>query len=109
LSAAARALLTGLSRSSASSAKIGPPLIRLDRGNMSGSGAIVRVIVAALIIVAIPVAGIAQQTLKIFDAHLHYNQICANFPSPCADTGYCQWRQKPLENKRFLLTAPDTV
>src|SRR3989454_4449449 len=41
---------------------------------MSGSAVITRVIVAALIIVAIPVAGIAQQTLKIFDAHLHYNE-----------------------------------
>jgi len=41
---------------------------------MSGSAVITRVIVAALIIVAIPVAGIAQQPVKIFDAHLHYNQ-----------------------------------
>jgi hypothetical protein len=76
---------------------------------MSPFGVIPRAIVAAVIIATMPVAAVAQQTLKIFDAHLHYNQICANFPSPCADTGYCQWRQKPLENKRFLLTAPDTV
>src|SRR2546428_13655736 len=41
---------------------------------MSGSAVIPCVIVAALIIVAIPVAGIAQQPVKIFDAHLHYNQ-----------------------------------
>jgi len=41
---------------------------------MSGSAVITRVIVAALIIVAIPVGGIAQQPVKIFDAHLHYNQ-----------------------------------
>jgi hypothetical protein len=36
-----------------------------------------------------PVAAVAQQTLKIFDTHLHYNQIYASFPSPCADTRYC--------------------
>jgi hypothetical protein len=61
----------------------------------------VRAVVAALIMMIMPVAGIAQQRLKIFDAHLHYNQICANFPSPCADTGYCQWREKPLEISAF--------
>jgi hypothetical protein len=55
---------------------------------MSGSGLIPRVIIAAVVIAAMPVAAVAQQTLKIFDAHLHYNQIYASFPSPCADTRY---------------------
>jgi hypothetical protein len=41
---------------------------------MSGSGLIPRVIIAAVVIAAMPVAAVAQQTLKIFDAHLHYNQ-----------------------------------
>jgi hypothetical protein len=64
---------------------------------------IARATAAAVIAVTIPVAGGAQQTLKIFDAHLHYNQDCGNFPSPCADTRYRQQPQKPLENKRFLV------
>jgi len=38
------------------------------------SDIIVRAVVAALIMMIMPVAGIAQQRLKIFDAHLHYNQ-----------------------------------
>jgi Amidohydrolase len=37
-------------------------------------GVIPRAIVAAVVIATIPVAALAQQTLKIFDAHLHYNQ-----------------------------------
>ena len=39
------------------------------------SGIVVRAVVAALIMMIMPVAGIAQQRLKIFDAHLHYNQL----------------------------------
>jgi hypothetical protein len=35
---------------------------------------IARAIAAAIIVVAAPAAGSAQPTLKIFDAHLHYNQ-----------------------------------
>jgi hypothetical protein len=41
---------------------------------MSPSGVIPRAIVAAVIIATMPVAAVAQQTLKIFDAHLRYNQ-----------------------------------
>ena len=41
---------------------------------MRASGMIARATAAAVIAVTIPVAGGAQQTLKIFDAHLHYNQ-----------------------------------
>jgi hypothetical protein len=37
-------------------------------------GVILRAIVAAVVIATLPVAAVAQQTLKIFDAHLHYNQ-----------------------------------
>jgi hypothetical protein len=40
---------------------------------MPASGIVARAIAAA-IIVAAPVVGSAQPTLKIFDAHLHYNQ-----------------------------------
>jgi Amidohydrolase len=41
---------------------------------MRASGMIARATAAAVIAVTIPVAGGAQQTLKIFDSHLHYNQ-----------------------------------
>jgi hypothetical protein len=41
---------------------------------MRASGMIACATAAAVIAVTIPVAGGAQQTLKIFDAHLHYNQ-----------------------------------
>ena len=41
---------------------------------MPGSDAIARVIAVVMLVVAIPVAAAAQPTLKIFDAHLHYNQ-----------------------------------
>src|SRR5262245_9136080 len=41
---------------------------------MPASGLIARVIAAAVIVIAAPAAGSAQQALKIFDAHLHYNQ-----------------------------------
>jgi hypothetical protein len=41
---------------------------------MPASAIIARAISAAIIVVAAPVAGSAQPTLKIFDAHLHYNQ-----------------------------------
>jgi Amidohydrolase len=41
---------------------------------MRASGMIARATAAAVIAVTIPVTGGAQQTLKIFDAHLHYNQ-----------------------------------
>ena len=41
---------------------------------MSPFGVIPCAIVAAVVIATIPVAALAQQTLKIFDAHLHYNQ-----------------------------------
>jgi len=40
---------------------------------MPASGIVARAIAAAIIVTA-PVAGSAQPTLKIFDAHLHYNQ-----------------------------------
>ena len=41
---------------------------------MPVSGIVARAIAAAVIVLATPVAGSAQPTLKIFDAHLHYNQ-----------------------------------
>jgi hypothetical protein len=41
---------------------------------MPASGVIARTIAAVVIVAALPIAGVAQQTLKIFDAHLHYNQ-----------------------------------
>ena len=41
---------------------------------MPVSGVIARAIAAAVIVLATPVGGSAQPTLKIFDAHLHYNQ-----------------------------------
>jgi len=41
---------------------------------MPGSDAIARVIAVVTLVVAIPIAACAQPTLKIFDAHLHYNQ-----------------------------------
>ena len=41
---------------------------------MPVSGVIARAIAAAVIVLAMPVAGSAQPSLKIFDAHLHYNQ-----------------------------------
>src|SRR6266699_5825413 len=41
---------------------------------MPASGIIARAIAAAIIVVAATVGGSAQPTLKIFDAHLHYNQ-----------------------------------
>jgi len=41
---------------------------------MPASGIIARAIAAAVIVLATPVGGSAQPTLKIFDAHLHYNQ-----------------------------------
>jgi hypothetical protein len=41
---------------------------------MPASGTIARAIAAAVIVLAAPVGGSAQPTLKIFDAHLHYNQ-----------------------------------
>jgi hypothetical protein len=41
---------------------------------MPASAIIARAIAAAIIVVAAPIAGRAQPTLKIFDAHLHYNQ-----------------------------------
>jgi hypothetical protein len=47
---------------------------------MPVSGVIARAMVAAVIVLATPVGGSAQPTLKIFDAHLHYNQIRAVFP-----------------------------
>jgi hypothetical protein len=55
---------------------------------MPVSGVIARAIAAAVIVLATPVGGSAQPTLKIFDAHLHYNQIRAGFVSSCADTRY---------------------
>ena len=52
-----------------------PPIRSADRGlAMPASAIIARAIAAAIIVVAAPVAGSAQPTLKIFDAHLHYNQ-----------------------------------
>jgi hypothetical protein len=52
-----------------------PPIRAADRGlAMPASAIIARAIAAAIIVVAAPVAGSAQPTLKIFDAHLHYNQ-----------------------------------
>jgi len=41
---------------------------------MPASGIVARAIAAAAIVVATPLTVGAQQTLKIFDAHLHYNQ-----------------------------------
>ena len=41
---------------------------------MPTSAIIARAIAAAVIVVATPVGGSAQPSLKIFDAHLHYNQ-----------------------------------
>ena len=41
---------------------------------MPVSGVIARAIAAAVMVLATPVGGSAQSTLKIFDAHLHYNQ-----------------------------------
>jgi hypothetical protein len=41
---------------------------------MPGSDAIARVIAVVTLVVAVPIAACAQPTLKIFDAHLHYNQ-----------------------------------
>ena len=41
---------------------------------MPVSSVIARAIAAAVIVLATPVGGTAQPTLKIFDAHLHYNQ-----------------------------------
>jgi hypothetical protein len=76
---------------------------------MSPFGVIPRAIVAAVIIATMPVAAVAQQTLKIFDAHLHYSRFAPISQVLVRTRGYCQWRQKPLENKRFLLTALDTV
>jgi hypothetical protein len=55
---------------------------------MPASGIVARAIAAAVIVLATPVEGSAQPTLKIFDAHLHYNQIRAGFLSSCADTRY---------------------
>jgi hypothetical protein len=66
---------------------------------------IARATAAAVIAVTIPVAGGAQQTLKIFDSHLHYNQIRAGFVSSCADTRYHRPIRKLLENKRFLFDS----
>src|SRR5262249_4177326 len=60
---------------------------RVERLAMRPSGMIACAIAAAVIAITIPVAGGAQQTLKIFDAHL----------------------RKLLENKRFVLTASDTL
>src|SRR5215510_13350583 len=52
-----------------------PPIRAADRGlAMPASAIIARAIAAAIIVAAAPVAGSAQPTLKIFDAHLHYNQ-----------------------------------
>ena len=52
-----------------------PPIREADRGlAMPASAIVARAIAAAIIVVAAPVAGSAQPTLKIFDAHLHYNQ-----------------------------------
>src|SRR5262249_60077370 len=52
-----------------------PPIRSANRGlAMPASAIIPRAIAAAIIVVAAPVAGRAQPTLKIFDAHLHYNQ-----------------------------------
>jgi hypothetical protein len=39
---------------------------------MPVSGVIARAVAAAVIVLAAPVGGSAQPTLKIFDAHLHY-------------------------------------
>jgi hypothetical protein len=41
---------------------------------MPGSDAIARVIAVVTLVVAVPIAACAQPILKIFDAHLHYNQ-----------------------------------
>jgi hypothetical protein len=38
------------------------------------SAIIARAIAAAVIVLATPIGGSAQPSLKIFDAHLHYNQ-----------------------------------
>src|SRR5215831_15626136 len=52
-----------------------PPIRAADRGlAMPASAIVARAIAAAIIVAAAPVAGSAQPTLKIFDAHLHYNQ-----------------------------------
>src|SRR5262245_34290260 len=52
-----------------------PPIRAADRGlAMPASAIVARAIAAAIIVAAAPVAGRAQPTLKIFDAHLHYNQ-----------------------------------
>ena len=51
------------------------PIREADRGlAMPASGIIARAIAAAIIVFAAPVGGSAQPTLKVFDAHLHYNQ-----------------------------------
>jgi len=41
---------------------------------MPASGLVARVVAAGIAVMAVPVAAVAQQSLKIFDAHLHYNQ-----------------------------------
>jgi hypothetical protein len=66
---------------------------------------VARAIAAAVIVFAAPVGGSAQPTLKIFDAHLHYNQIRAGFVSSCADTRYHRPIRKPVENKRSFVDS----
>jgi len=41
---------------------------------MPASGLVACVVAAGIAVMAVPVAAVAQQSLKIFDAHLHYNQ-----------------------------------
>jgi len=41
---------------------------------MPASGVIARALVAAVLVATVPCTGTAQPTLRIFDAHLHYNQ-----------------------------------
>jgi hypothetical protein len=41
---------------------------------MPASGVIARALVAAVLVATVPCTGTAQPTLRVFDAHLHYNQ-----------------------------------
>jgi len=66
---------------------------------------IARAMAALAIVLATPVGGSAQPTLKIFDAHLHYNQIRAGFVSSCADTRYHRPIRRPPENKALLVDS----
>jgi hypothetical protein len=61
---------------------------------MPASGFIARVIAAAVVVIGAPAAGGAQQALKIFDAHLHYNQQASSdlFGRANKIRGLCQFK-----------------